>query len=212
MTTRTLSWPTAIVILVAIVALAATAILGPLAGLDADTLATLLGAEGAIGATVAGLCRALLTPQPAERRRAQPIWREPQAGTQRDSDPPDGSALGVLLVAIVLSALHASGCSGSAIPATLVSVRCQETHIHHAGGGAGSEPTADVSTTQGGEDEERVTHQRRGTATVAIVDSDCTVTASPSPVTTGNAVETRDITPSVSVPVTAGAAVPGGTP
>lgn len=55
-----ISWQTALIVCVAIVAIASTAILGPLAGLDAETLRYVLGAQGAIGVIVAGVSRALL--------------------------------------------------------------------------------------------------------------------------------------------------------
>lgn len=57
---KKLHWPTAAVCCTAIVAVAATAILGPLTGLDAETLRMVLGGEGVLGVAVASLLRPML--------------------------------------------------------------------------------------------------------------------------------------------------------
>ena len=56
---KSIQWPTALVVCVTIVSLAATIVLGPLAGLDRETLHLVLGSEGVLGTAIAGLMRAL---------------------------------------------------------------------------------------------------------------------------------------------------------
>jgi hypothetical protein len=101
----TVSWPTAAVVITGIVAAAAIAILGPLAGLDADTITTLLGTTSVLGTVLAGLMRQLVRPERPRRQRAEPIWR--------DREPPDsGAGLALLLVALAGHAALSSGCGG----------------------------------------------------------------------------------------------------
>jgi hypothetical protein len=169
----TISWPTAAVICVTIAAVVATALAGPSVGLDAETIATLLSAQGVIGALAAGLLRQLLS-RPDEPRRAEPIWA-PERPREPPSEPP---ALAVLLVALAGTSWLASGCSsGPQLPivTTPISISCT---WHAPDGGT-------------------------------IEDCDCLIdrsSAAPATATTGVQTETRDVAPSVSVPVG------GGTP
>ncbi len=172
-----ISWPTAAVIIATIAAVVATALAGPSVGLDAETIATLLSAQGVIGALAAGLLRQLLS-RPDEPRRAEPIWA-PQRPPEPPSEPPSGGALAVLLVALAGTSWLASGCSsGPQLPVVT-------TPIH-------------ISCTWNGAPD-------GGT----IEDCDCLIdrsSAAPATATTGVQTETRDVAPSVSVPVG------GGTP
>jgi hypothetical protein len=56
-----LHWPAAIVICVAFVTLASTAVLGPLTGLDGESLRFVLSGEGALGVIAAALIKPLVS-------------------------------------------------------------------------------------------------------------------------------------------------------
>lgn len=56
---KTLSWPTAAVLIVLTLAIAAIAIVGPLTGLDGDALRFTLGGTSIVGVLLAGVMRAL---------------------------------------------------------------------------------------------------------------------------------------------------------
>lgn len=57
--TKRTNWPTAMVIVVAILAILATLLAGPSLGLDGETTKLALSAEGLLGAIVLGLMRGL---------------------------------------------------------------------------------------------------------------------------------------------------------
>lgn len=109
-TPKKLSWPTALVICIAIVAIVVTILAGPALGLDPETLKSVVGAQGILAAVVAGVMRQLLggsddgASSEIERKRAD-----------RMRPPPDAGALGVPL-AIVAAACSVltSGCSARA--------------------------------------------------------------------------------------------------
>lgn len=56
---KTLSWPTAAVLIVLTLAIAAIAVVGPLTGLDGDALRFVLGGTSIVGVLLAGIMRAL---------------------------------------------------------------------------------------------------------------------------------------------------------
>lgn len=174
-----ISWPTAAVVIVAIAAVVTTALVGPSVGLDSDTIQLLLGAQGAIGALVAGLMRQLLS-RPERPRRAEPILA-PQPPREPPGEPPEGGALAVLLVALAGSSWLASGCSsGPQLPivTTPITITCSWT-APDGGSITDSDCMIDRSS------------------------------SAPSTSTTGVRTETRDISPAVSVPVgTSGAGAP----
>ena len=57
---KKLEWPTAAVLMVAMLAIAATVLAGPALGMSADTLQTVLASEGILGAIALGVMRQLL--------------------------------------------------------------------------------------------------------------------------------------------------------
>ena len=56
---KTLSWPTAAVLIALTLAIATIAIVGPLTGLDGDALRFTLGGTSIVGVLLAGIMRAL---------------------------------------------------------------------------------------------------------------------------------------------------------
>lgn len=60
MQTRSPNWPTAAILMVALVAIAATVLAGPSLGLDGETLRYVLGSEAGLGLVVLGVMRGLL--------------------------------------------------------------------------------------------------------------------------------------------------------
>jgi len=119
---RIQSWPTAIVLIVALVALAAAYLAGPSLGVPAESHAELVGALGALAAIVLGLMRSILgrdedgdgTPDVFQRGRRRPgeprslknpAWPPPPP----PPDPPTPSSqgpggAGALLLACILAA------------------------------------------------------------------------------------------------------------
>lgn len=173
-----ISWPTAVVVCVAIAAVVTTALVGPSVGLDSDTIRLLLGAQGAIGALVAGLMRQLLSREPP--RRAEPIWA-PARPQEPPSEPPEGGALVVLLVALAGTSWLAGCSSGPQLPivTTPITITCS----WHAAPDGGTITDSDC-----------------------MIDRS---SSAPATSTTGVRTETRDISPAVSVPVgTSGAGSP----
>lgn len=69
---REISWPTAFVIAVIIGAVVVTLLLGPVAGLDSDTITAALAAEGALGTLVAGFMRQVMASRPVVELAVDP--------------------------------------------------------------------------------------------------------------------------------------------
>lgn len=125
-TPKKLSWPTALVLCIAILAIAVTILFGPALGLDPELLTSVLGAQGVLAALVLGVMRQLLGADTSEqldeieRKRAERI---------RTRIPPTGGAglaIALIIVAAALSVVT-SGCNGvagvAAAGSTAVTVR-----------------------------------------------------------------------------------------
>lgn len=101
---RSISWPTAVVLCVAILVIGATLLAGPALGLEAETMHFALGSESVIGFVVLALTRKLL-----------------------DKDAGDGGALVMLLAITVGAAITLGACSsGPQLPVTTtpMSISC----------------------------------------------------------------------------------------